>query len=249
MKILQGNLRHSSSKFDLLLHRMYLEHIEFFLVQDPPVRVKLSSYSIPGFRFIRPAVPPEDMEVIVVCAQEWAHSGVRSLPSDSGRVAGLHFTVGTCTLTLCSVYIQHSHGVGFSDMLRLVRQWQAVFPRGHFVFGGDFNARSAFWGPPVTQDNYNASLVLDFLAAGQFSLCNTWDDTTPATFTHARGQEGWLDLTICSSGLLSSVVGWHVEAREDNLSDHALVFFEIVTGLPVVSAPTFCCPGSLSGLC
>ena len=101
-----------------------------------------------------------------------------------------------------------------------------------YVITGDFNAAAAEWGSRRTCSR--GSALLDWTIQRDIHVAN--DGLTP-TF-YRRGQESFIDLTLCSPQMVRRMSGWRVEVELESLSDHRYISFAIeadVTAATVAS--------------
>jgi hypothetical protein len=124
-------------------------------------------------------------------------------------------------IILISVYFKysdnvHDHVRGLSDVLRLLRGRQVLL-------AGDFNARSPLWfDRPGSDRTGSARPVEEFISSSGLNILNR---PGPATFAGPAG-ESYIDLTLCSDGLLSLLSNWRV-LPDAVVCDHRLITWSV----------------------
>ena len=91
----------------------------------------------------------------------------------------------------------------------------------NFVVAGDFNAAAEEWGSRRTCKR--GAALLDWIFQNNLLILN--DRRTP-TF-YRRGQESFIDLTMCSARLAARLGRWCVQEENESLSDHRYIGFEV----------------------
>ena len=221
LKFLQHNFRFSPTAFDVSIEYFYRENFDVIFACDLPSTIARGK-RIPGYNSILPNVKPDETNVGLLVKEDIFISGIYS---PSGRVVGGMIQLGTLSLAVICVYIRHSTGEGLPELFDLV---QLLEDKGiSCLVSGDFNARSPIWGPLSTPTNANGRKVLDWIDKTGITLINAFP-SLPTFISSSNGHESWIDLSFISDKSCHLIDFWRVIPREDGLSDHNFVIFELI---------------------
>ena len=102
---------------------------------------------------------------------------------------------------------------------------RALLATSLILIGADCNGHSSWWGPPETITNAVGSQMEDFILQEGLSVANRWP--CPPTFTSKMGFQTWIDITLTSSSLATSVSDWHVLSEVYLDSDHSALTYTL----------------------
>lgn len=142
---------------------------------------------------------------------------------------GNYYVVAKCgNLNVVSCYI--SPNITRGEALEALDEMNGIIQEldGQTIIGGDFNAKSAHWGSPVT--NSRGDLVDEWAAELDLRLANIGSSPT---CVRSQGSS-IVDLTWTSPGIIQSVDGWHVDLDAETLSDHMYIQFKIDLDAPMI---------------
>ena len=204
LKVLQCNLRRSTTALMHVLDACTAQGIDIALVQDLPKAVNTDSTSHQGYTFVGAALPMgthTEAGIFVNPQLQFSRS-----PESPSRAMGVELRWGSHTLGIISGYLQPETSLGLSELVVLS---QALKARTPFVFvGADVNGHSPSWGPLETVPNAQGNLVEDFIFAANFEVLNC--PNSLATFMPSVGVETWIDVSLATGPLASLVSDWIV---------------------------------------
>lgn len=93
------------------------------------------------------------------------------------------------------------------------------------VVAGDFNAKSSVWGNKA--DDRRGKILLDWMASNNLIIQNRGDEPTFRRSSSAS----IIDVTLTSEKLSGKIDNWKV-LEEESLSDHMLIYYELVDIAP-----------------
>lgn len=91
------------------------------------------------------------------------------------------------------------------------------------VIGGDFNAKSVFWGSPST--NSRGEELLSTFQTLNLYVANTGDTPTFDCIRNNKRLTSHIDVTFCSLNLIDSITDWRIDEDMCTLSDHKTIRF------------------------
>ena len=204
LKVIQCNLRRSSTALMHVLDACKVQGIDVALVHDLPQAVDTDSSTHQGFAFIGANVPRGTHREAGIFVNPQLQ--VTRSPESSPRAVGLELRWGRSTIAIISGYIQPGTALGLEDLAVLS---QALKARTPLVFiGADINGHSPTWGPLETTPNAQGILVEDFILEAGLEVLNC--PNSLATFMPSNGQETWIDVSLATRQLASLVAEWEV---------------------------------------
>ena len=149
LRVLQCNLRCSTTALMHILDACRAKEIDVALVQDLPNAVATDPRSHQGFNFFGANVPQGTHQETGVFVNPQVQ--VTRSPESSARAVGIELKWGNSTIGFISGYIQPETAVGLDALAGLCQVLKARTP---FVFvGADINGHSPTWGPLETTPN------------------------------------------------------------------------------------------------
>ncbi|XP_026331708.1 uncharacterized protein LOC113239056 [Hyposmocoma kahamanoa] len=215
--ILQGNLNHCARAQDLLVQAMAEWGVAVAAVAEP--------YFVPP----RGNWAGDREETVAIVASTAGHSPPLVVKErGSGFVAARWGEV-----ILIGVYFSPNRTLAqFQAFLEtLERAVRRAAPTPVLVLG-DFNAKSAAWGSPVTNtrgpelENWAAVLGLAILNRGHANTCVR------------RNGGSIVDVTFATPSLAARVSGWQVLEDEETLSDHKYIRMRVSHTPPTTASNT-----------
>ena len=216
--ILQQNVRANKLLTELTL----LKHSpDLFLISDPPKCIR-EGWCPPGFRCVLPHGHCGTGHCCIVIKDYIAYNEVFT---SSNRVCALTIKVNSRSIGFVCCYIQHTSAAGLQHVkdTHLSLESQGVSS----VIGGDFNSHSSLWGPISTPTCNSGRQVENWLEHSTLSLHNHYPCIE--TFRNSRNERSWIDLTCTSDRIANWIQNWIVTRCDEDLSDHNLISFRIVT--------------------
>jgi hypothetical protein len=206
LRLLQFNSNHTTEAHDLLDNTLVTRGYGVCLISEPlRRRVDGSNYIV-----------DEKGDVAI-----WLSAECQQRVVARGRGEGFVWVdIGEAVLYSCYVSpnIPDSR---FEDYLANLERSVGSWGVGRIVVvAGDFNSASVEWGSSFSNSRGNA--LLEVIARRDMVILN--DGISP-TFRR-RGQQSFLDLTLCSGHASHRVHGWRV-LEEETWSDHRYVEFRI----------------------
>lgn len=218
-RILQWNCNHSLDALEALMHLVTTNQIftAAVLVQEIPEKIRYLTH-LNNYKVFCPKVPYSEQHTCILL-----HNSLPAIEhySTCGRITSLSLTLDQSLLTLISLYVRHSNGVGLSQLQPFV-EGLPDRPR-KLLIGLDANASSSLWGPSGTITSDLAPRVWDTLTG--LGLCILNSSNSSPTFFDPVGRPHWLDITAAHPDL--AVTNWYVIDRPQNLSDHNVLATEI----------------------
>ena len=203
LKVLQCNLRCSTTALMHVLDTCKTQDIDVALVQDLPQVVDTDLRSHQGYTFIGTTAQQGNHHRE---AGIFVNPQLRSSPSpeSTARAVGVELQWGDQTIGLISGYLQPGTAVGLSDLAALSQFLKARTP---LVFvGADVNGHSPSWGPLDTIPNAQGLLVEDFILEANLQVLNCPDSR--ATFMPSIGNETWIDVSLATGPLVALLSNW-----------------------------------------
>ena len=225
LRVLQVNLRYSHFGFTMLQQFLQFNPIDVILLQDPPQAILSGQGFLPGYNFIISSnfdsLDHSRRPLSAIILRSSLH--FQRLPPVHRRLSGALISTGRGHLAVLSAYIRHGDGEGISDLSVLVSSARAHTPL--ILIGADCNGHSSWWGPPETTTNTVGAQVEDFILQERLSVANRWP--SPPTFNSEMGFQTWIDITLTSSPLASSVTDWRVLPDVYLDSDHSALTYTL----------------------
>ncbi|XP_026327647.1 uncharacterized protein LOC113235940 [Hyposmocoma kahamanoa] len=215
--ILQGNLNHCARAQDLMVQAMAEWGVAVAAVAEP--------YFVPP----RGNWAGDREETVAIVASTDGNS-----PPLVVKERGLGFVAARWgEVILIGVYFSPNRSLAqFQAFLEtLERTVRRAAPTRVLVLG-DFNAKSAAWGSPVTNargpelENWAAVLGLAILNRGHANTCVR------------RNGGSIVDVTFATPSLAARVSGWQVLEDEETLSDHKYIRMRVSLTRPTTASNT-----------
>lgn len=146
---------------------------------------------------------------------------ISSITSENSTYIEIETRVGT--ITLGSVYVEPKNPLA-PQILTITKLNEENRKKGKSILiGGDFNAKSSWWGSPKT-DKRGEELA-ETIATLDAHILN--DGSTPTFETWRSGNHltSFIDVTFCSNNIMDKVTNWGVE--QTGLSDHNVITMSI----------------------
>lgn len=225
LQFLQINLRYSHFGFTMLQQFLRNNQKDVILIQDPPMDILTGQGYLPGYDFL----VSSDCVPLDHSARPLAAILIRSsltferISGSHRRICGALISTRRGRLAIFSAYIHHVDGDGLDALSSFVTSARSRTPL--LLVGADCNGHSSWWGPPETTTNAVGALIEDFILQEHLHVGNRWP--CPPTFHSDMGFQTWIDVTLTSSGLASSLTGWRVLDDVYIDSDHSALAYTI----------------------
>lgn len=208
-KVLQVNLNRSREAHDLMEHTVAEEQTSLCLVTEPNRAVVGNST-----RWRRDTA----VDAAILCATQGSGP---ALARRQGAGEGFVW-VEVEGVVIYSCYFSPNRSLDdfitfLDDVGRSLRSTNSA----DIVITGDFNAAAAEWGSSRTCRR--GAALLEWIIGNDLVVVN--DGRIP-TF-HRRGQESYIDLTLCTERTLDRIERWKVHEERESLSDHRYISFQI----------------------
>lgn len=211
----QLNLRNSRFAFDIVMYEAKSLEVDILLLSDPPNNIKNESISTPGFKLYSPCVPSQERQCALLIKEDILSYGVYS---NHGRMCGAYLSD---SLAVLCCYVRHTDANGLSEVCSL---YESLRHKGcEVLLGGDFNSKHALWGPADTHPNTGGRFVEEWISKGDVWLLNQFPCIP--TFENNNQGKSWIDLTLCSPGIVELIDDWIVSRPFQSWSDHNLISF------------------------
>ncbi|XP_035211446.1 uncharacterized protein LOC118185664 [Stegodyphus dumicola] len=224
IQCIQVNLQKAQAAMAQVRKFAIANNADLIFIQEPYTRNgRVAGFPLTWTIFQKEDILEPPREAIVNCNPNWSPS---ILAATRDQVAIL-LEVENFIIMLTSIYSSPTDDleatIAFLDATTL--------PAGsaHQLHCGDFNAHSTNWGYATTDPK--GRLLEDYISSKNLVILNTSDITPTFDRIFARG---WPDLAIATVQTVHLVQNWVV--REDSLSDHKYITFEIAehTTVPVI---------------
>jgi ribonuclease HI len=139
---------------------------------------------------------------------------------------------GTLQLTIGSIYIPPPS----SALVTLQKIEKLGKDKGEYIIGGDFNAKSSWWGSP--KNDKRGDEVISCLASIGWHVCNEGSVPTYSTWRNGKHLKSHIDITISSPNTTHKIANWTVEDQHNPISDHNPITFTWNNTISVLSPMT-----------
>jgi hypothetical protein len=210
IRILQGNLNHSSGAQNVFAQSLLEWSIDIAVMAEP---------------YFVPSSPPnpywasDSLGLVVVVSSS---QGKAAPPTILERGAGFVSALWE-GMVYIGVYFSPSKTISefesFLDQLTIAVRRASQHP---LIVLGDFNAKSTAWGSRCTDMRGRA--VEEWMALAGLALLNSG---TELTCVRQRGGGSIVDLTFATPAVAIRIPNWRVMVEEETLSDHRYIRFDI----------------------
>ncbi|KAJ8940768.1 hypothetical protein NQ318_000861 [Aromia moschata] len=218
LEFIQANIQHGKAQSAFLCKRIIECQIKIALIQEPWVyHGKVRGLGRAGGTVYYCPSAEEPRACILVKGIK----GVFPMPGLCTRdLAVIKLAIGKGNtkreVAICSAYFPRNTESPPRELSDLIRYCEGIgLP---LLVGCDSNSHHTMWGDKEVKPRRR--MLLEFLTLSGMQIANR--GSVPTYFTPER--QSVIDLTLCSTELLSQVVSWRV-SLEVSLSDHRHIFF------------------------
>ncbi|KAJ8962768.1 hypothetical protein NQ318_001167 [Aromia moschata] len=218
LEFIQANIQHGKAQSAFLCKRIIECQIKIALIQEPWVyHGKVRGLGRAGGTVYYCPSAEEPRACILVKGAK----GVFPMPGLCTRdLAVIKLAIGKGNtkreVAICSAYFPRNTESPPRELSDLIRYCEGIgLP---LLVGCDSNSHHTMWGDKEVKPR--GRMLLEFLTLSGMQIANR--GSVPTYFTPER--QSVIDLTLCSTELLSQVVSWRV-SLEVSLSDHRHIFF------------------------
>jgi ribonuclease HI len=231
IKFIQANLNRSARASINLTQLMIRDNIDIALIQEPNTKGICGS-KLPHFSNLFTHIfYGEDPKAAIIVNPRLVITPLRTnLPT----LAAIRTTIDGQPHNIISAYWSRGSD-RWAQKRRLELDLQDLDvllskcpDTSHLIIGTDANARSGMWFHQLDSCD-RGRLMEDYLAGQNLITANRSSEPT----WESRGLKGWNQLTITSPPVNSHVINWRV-SRDESLSDHKILLFELGTLEPLI---------------
>lgn len=204
MKILQINCNKSRPAQDLAVATARNHGVGFLIISEPNINAIIGRKDWFHDSRMKTAIHIVDNNIRI---------------TNQGHGTGFTY-VSTEKLFICSCYSSGNEDIEKLEEMLFEIQYLVRRGRLEAIIAGDFNAKSALWGMPLT--DARGQILLEWVEANDMVVVN--EGVKPTFVSENYGSI--LDLTIATENIAHFVTNWKV-LDEETLSDHNYIEFSV----------------------